>query len=105
MQDKQLLYEILREKGKEYAKAKAKYEMLDESKKSVLATQASLHDWSEAYRERMARQSKAYKDYLVWVAQARQEELELKYEIDSIVMHFEYYRTQEASKRAEIKLL
>ena len=99
------LIQSLKDTWRSYAKAKAKYEMLDESKKSVIATEASKYDGSEAYRERMARKSDAYKDYLVWVCQARQKELELRFKIDSINMEFDYWRTQESTKRAELNNL
>lgn len=105
MSSKQLLHETLKEKWSEYAKAKAKYEILNESKHSVLATEASKHEWSEALKERMARKSDEYRAYLVWLWQAREEELKLKFEIDSINMHFDYYRTQEATKRKELNTL
>lgn len=90
---------------KEHAKAKAHSEMLEESKKSVLATEASKYDGSEAYRERMARKSEAYKTYLVWWSNAIQRELELRHELNAIQMQFEYYRSIESTKRAEIKMI
>ena len=90
---------------KEYASAKAKWEMLNESKKSVLATEASKHEWSEATKERLARCSDAFRGYLLWVQQARQRELELKYELDSLNMSFEYQRSMNSLKKKEANIL
>lgn len=87
-----------------HAVAKWNAVMLDESKKSVLATEASKHDGSEAFRDRMARQSKAYKDFLKWWQQAIQKELELRHELTSLQMAFDYYRSKESTKRAEMSL-
>ncbi len=91
--------------GKNYASAKANSEMLSESKHSVLATQASKHQWSEAERNRIARCSDAYREYLKWVQQARQKELELKYELDSLNMDFEYQRSMNSLKKKEMNIL
>lgn len=99
------------EAGKKYAKSRAKYEMLDESKKSVLAklmSEVIIPEWlkdSESYRERIARQSDEYKNYLLWVAQWRQEESELKYEVDSLNMLFDYYRSMNALEKAKTNIL
>jgi len=93
------------EKWGEYAKATAKYEMLSESKKSVIATLASKWEWSEATRERIARSSEEYKVFLVWLSQARQHQLELKYEIDSLNMKFDYFRSMNSLKKREMDLL
>lgn len=90
---------------KEYASAKAKSEMLSESKKSVLAKIASEAEWSEATRERIARSSQEFKRYLAGVQQARQKELELKYELDSLTMHFEYLRSMNSLKKKEANIL
>lgn len=92
------------EKWKKHAIAKANYEMLDESKKSVLATEASKYDGSEAYRERMARKSKEYWEFLKWWQKALQLELELRHELNAIKMQFEYYRSDESTRRAEMTL-
>ena len=79
--------------------------MLSESKKSVIATVASKHQWSEAMRERLARASDEFKIYLAWVQQARQKELELKYELDSLNMGFEYQRSMNSLKKKEMNLV
>jgi len=101
----QISYELYRI-WKEYASAKAKSEMLSESKKSVIANIASAVEAnSEATRERLARASPEFKKYLYWVQQARQKELELKYELDSLNMDFEYQRSMNSVKKKEINLI
>ena len=97
--------DLVSQKWWEYAKAKAKWEMLNESKKSVLAKLASEQEWSEATRERLARCHEDFKSYLAGVQQARQQELELKYEIDSLTMKFDYRRSMNSLKKKEIDLL
>ena len=100
----QISHELYRV-GKEYASAKAKSEMLSESKKSVIASIASNHEWAEAKRERIARASDEFRKYLLWVQQARQKELELKYELDSLTMSFEYQRSMNSVKKKEMNIL
>ena len=90
---------------KEYASAKAKSEMLSESKKSVIASIASNHEWPEAKRERIARASKEFKTYLAGVQQARQKELEFKYQLDALNMDFEYQRSMNSVKKKEMNIL
>ena len=100
----QISHELYRV-GKSYASAKAKSEMLAESRKSVIAKIASSKDGSEAKRERLARSSEEYKEYLNWARQARQNELELKYELDSLNMDFEYQRSMNSVKKKEMNIL
>ena len=99
------LAQQLYEKGKEYAGATAKWEMLAESRKSLIAKLSSNEEGSEATRERLARSSDEYKQYLAWVRVARQRQLELKYEVDSIVMQFDYYRSTNSMKKKEMQIL
>lgn len=89
---------------KQWAIAKWNREMLDESRKSVLASEASNYDGSEAYRERMARCSKKYKEFLKWWQAAIQKELELKTKLTSLEMQFQYYQAMNANKRAQMNL-
>ena len=89
----------------QYAKATAKWEMLSESKKSVIAKLASDVEWSEALRERIARASEEYKNYLFWVQQARQSMLELKYKLDSLHMDFDYKRSMNSVRKKEMETL
>lgn len=94
----------LYEYGMKYAKAKAKKEMLDDSKKSVLAKEASQHEWSEATKTRIALTSVDYKEYLHWYQQAIQEELELKFTLNAIEMRFEYCRSMNSRQKAEMRM-
>lgn len=93
------------EAWKLYSVAKAKSKMLEESRKSVLAKESSKHEWSEATRERKARQSDTYKEFLHWYQEAIQKELELKYTLDSLSMQFDYERSVCSLKKKEIDLL
>lgn len=90
---------------KRYATARANYEMLDESKKSILAVCASKYEWTEATKERMARQDDDFRNYLKWVQEARILELSLKYELDSLDKQFEYFRSMNSLKKKEIDLI
>lgn len=97
--------DLISELWGQYAKAKAKYSMLSESKKSVLAKEASNHEGSEATKNRLALKSNIYKEYLKSVQIAEQETLELKYQIDSLQMEFEYYRSMNSLKKKEINMV
>lgn len=88
-----------------YAIAVANYELVDESKKSILALIASAEEWSEATRERVARQDQRYKDYLLKLQKARIDMETLKTELASINMQFEYYRSINANKRTEMRMI
>jgi hypothetical protein len=52
----------------------------------------------------MARQSENYKKLLKGWQEAIQKELELKHTLNAIQMQFEYYRSIESTKRAEMSL-
>lgn len=97
--------------GKEYAIARANYEMLDESRKSVLSSEMSkveIPEWlkdSESYRDRIARQSNWYREFLKWYQKSIQTQLEKKYELDSLNMLFETYRSLNSLEKAKTKIL
>jgi len=79
--------------------------MLMESRKSVIAKIASEQEGSEAQRERIARSHPEYREYLANVRKVRQKELELKFELDSLQMHFEYLRSMNSLRKKEIDLI
>ena len=87
---------------KEYATAKANFERLDETKKSILAKLSSKFDGSEAFKNRKARCEVKYTDYLKTIEIARQSELELKYKLDWLQALFEYYRSCNSLKKKEM---
>ena len=103
----QAYYEV----WKDYAILRANYEMLDESKKSVIASEMSkveIPEWlkdSESYRERIARQSTGYKKFISWYQSAIQLQLEKKYELDSLNMLFEFYRSTNSLEKSKTKIL
>ncbi len=103
--EEQKIYDELYSVGKEYAKAKANYSMLSESKKSVLAKEASQHEWSEATKTRIALTSKIYKEYLLSVQVAEQQTLELKYKLDSLNMKFEFWRSMNSVNKKSMNIL
>lgn len=93
------------EAWKQYSVARANHKMLEESRKSVLAKEQSQYEWSEATRERLARQSEIYKEFLKGYRDAIQKELELKYILDSLQMEFDYCRSVNSLKKKEIDLI
>ncbi len=99
------LAQSLYEKGREYAQKWAYAEMMDESKKSVLASVSSTFEWSEATKERQARCSDEFKIYLAKVQKARQEAIESKMIVDAIQMRFEYCRSVNSRAKKEMDLL
>jgi len=95
--------EVQRE-GEIYANYTANWEMLDESKKSMLASCANKYEGSEATRERLARIDPDFKEYLIKVQKVRVLQLKSKCTLDSLKMQFEYYRSMNANQRSEINL-
>lgn len=91
--------------GAEWAKSKAHYEFLDEEKKTVLARCASKIEWAESTRERLARQDEEFISHLNAVKQARGEYLWYETYLHALDMRFEWHRSQNATKRAEMKIL
>lgn len=96
---------------KSHSIAIANREMMEESKKSVLAklmSQVIIPEWlkdSESYRERIARQSKEYKDFLKNWQTSIQQEAEKKHSLNSLNMLFEYYRSTNSLEKAKTKIL
>ncbi len=91
--------------GSDYAQKQAYFEMLDESKKSVLASISSTFEWAEVTRERQARCSDEFKQYLAKVQKARIEAINSKMIIDAIDMRFEWCRSVNSRAKKEMDLL
>lgn len=91
--------------GADYAQKQAYYDMIEESKKSVLASIASAFEWAEATRERQARCSDEFKLYLAKVQKARIEAINAKMLIDAIDMRFEWCRSVNSRAKKEMDLL
>lgn len=94
-----------RKVGEKWAEAKAQYEFLDSETKTILARLASETEGSEATRDRVAKQDTSYLTHLTAVKQARQEYLGYETYMHALDMRFEWYRSQNANRRAETKLL
>lgn len=92
--------------GQQYAIAKSNWEMLDESKKSVLASFASeITDGSEALRDRQARIHPEFREYLKTVQTARIQMIQLEYKLKALELQFECYRSNNSLKKLELKTL
>lgn len=95
----------------EHAKAKANREMIDESKKSVLSKimwEVNIPEWmkdTESYRERIARCSDEYREYLKVLQNTVQTESEWNYRTNSLKMAFEWYRSMNALEKEKTKIL
>lgn len=92
--------------GETWAEIHAKYLQLEEDKKSFLsALMNDLDDgsMSEAKLERLARGSKAYRDYVATLALAKGEELRAKVRYDNARDLFEAARSAESTEREKLK--
>ena len=79
--------------GREYAKAKALSWKMQELCKSILAGISSQFEGSEASKERKARASAEYKEYIDGVSVAIEKEHEAKIDFDNADMRFESLRS------------
>ena len=78
--------DLILEIWQEYSFYRAEWEMLTESRKSLLAKLASEQDWSEATRERIARCHPDYRKHLANTRENRKKMLNLKIEMDSLLI-------------------
>lgn len=93
--------------GESWADKKAAYETLDDTTKSVLADIISRYldgKTTKATAETYALASKDYKDHLAAVSKARREWLFSQVRYESAKMLAELRRTQESTRRAEMRL-
>jgi hypothetical protein len=94
--------------GEEYARIHAKWLQLDEDKKSFLAALMNDLDdgaMSEAKLDRLARGSKAYRDYIATLSLAKGEEIRARVRYDNSRDLFEAARSQEATERQKMQTL
>lgn len=92
--------------GETWAELHAKWLQLDEDKKSFLSSlinDLDDGDMSEAKLERLARGSKAYRDYVAGLAIAKGEELRAKVRYDNARDLFEAARSAESTEREKLK--
>ena len=94
--------------GEAWAELHAKWLQLDEDKKSFLAALINDLDdgsMSEAKLERLARGSKAYRDYIAGLAIAKGEELRAKVRYENARDLFEAARSAESTERQKMQTL
>jgi len=105
--DPQKIYDKVIEAGDMWADRKAAYEALDDNTKSVLADLTSMflaNSKSKAEAEMYALASPEFKAHLHLLQQARRGWLLAQVRYDSLKMLAELRRTQESTRRAEMKL-
>ena len=97
----------LRATAKEYAKAYAQKEYLEEFKKSKLAQQMKIAEGNgyatAAAQEREARVSQDYINLLEGLRDAQERSMELSWQLKLAEVAIDIWRTKESSKRAERK--
>jgi hypothetical protein len=101
------IYHAVSEAGSDWADKKAAYEALDDATKSVLADIALGYmdgKTSKAESELRALASRPYREHLAEVKTARKAFLQSQVKYDCIRMLAELRRTQESTRRAEMRL-
>ena len=107
--DSDTMYRKLMEAGEVWADTKAAYQALNDSTASVLA------DLTQGYRdgqdnlsvagaETMARRSQSYRDHLASVSVAHKAYLRAQVRYDSLKTLIELRRSEESSRRAEMRI-
>lgn len=101
------MYTKLMEVGEAWADLKAAYHALDDSSQSVLAdltmTYRGAND-SRVEAEMVAKRSQQYKDHLAAVATAHKLYLRAQVRYDSLRTLVELRRSEESTRRAEMRL-
>lgn len=94
----------LKTNGELLSESTSQYEFLDNMTKTILAENSPI-EWSEVYKERIARTSEAFKKHLDWLKEARHDMLKQRTYQEALNARFEWFRTQNANKRSEMKLI
>lgn len=102
--DPEAIYRRLNDAGDEWADANAAAEILEETKKTVLAELMGGYQGSNAERERTALADSAYRLHLVNMVKARREANRARVRYDSVRVLAEMRRTQESTRRAEANI-
>lgn len=105
--DPDRIYREVTAAGESWADLKSAYEALDDVTKSVLAEIIGRYmdtGSTKTAAESQALASKDYREHLVSVSKARKEYLRAQVRYDSIKMLAELRRTQESTRRAEMRL-
>lgn len=107
MLDPEKIYVEVTAAGEDWADKKSAYEALDDNTKSVLSEISGRYlDAGETIgkAEIHALSSKDYREHLVSLSKARHEFLRAQVKYDSLRMLAELRRSEESSRRAEMKL-
>lgn len=105
--DPEAIYKEVTDAGEDWADKKSAYEMLDDNTKSVLADITSNFmdgRMSKTEAEMRALASGEYKNHLASVSAARKAWLKAQVRYDSLKMLAELKRSQESTRRQEMRL-
>lgn len=102
--DPEAIYQRLNEAGDEWVDTNAAADILEETKKTVLAELMNGKQGSNAERERSALADSVYRLHLVNMVKARKEANRAKVKYDSVKVLAEMRRTQESTRRAEANI-
>ena len=100
--DPERIYKQLTDAGEDWVDKNAAAELLEETKKTVLAELMSGEDGARNAREDSALASAVYKLHLTNMVTARREANRARVRYDSMKVLAEMRRTQESTRRAEI---
>ncbi len=102
--DPEAIYRRLEAAGDEWVDKNAAAEILEETKKTVLAEIMTGFHGSAAERERLALADPVYRFHLVNMVKARKEANRARVRYDSVRVLAELRRTQESTRRAEANI-
>ena len=95
------IYRSLLESGEDWADKESAADLLEETKKTVLAELMQNYQGSTAERERLALADPAFKLHITNMVSARKEANRAKVRYDSAKVLAELRRTQESTRRLE----
>jgi hypothetical protein len=90
--------------GEVWAEAEAAAQLLEETRKAVLAQIATRHDGSEAARDRMAHADAGYFEHVEKMVAARRAANLAKVRWIAVQTKLDMIRTAESSRRAEMRM-
>lgn len=102
--DPEAIFRKLEETGCDWTDKNAAAELLEETKKTVLAELMTGYQGSSAERERCALAAPAYKLHLTNMVTARKDANRARVRYDSMKVLAELRRTEQSTKRAEMNL-
>ena len=102
--DPEAIYQRLSEAGEEWADKDAAANLLEETKKTLLAEVMQGFPGSNAERERCALADTTYKHHLKTMVAARKEANRARVRYDSMKVLAELRRTEQSTRRAEMTL-